>query len=416
LTLFHVNSSTGASPPELIRRALYPARSRAFPKSCHQHHHYPDFNMPPRYFKNDEPLASRDPHKQLIASLTRLVTKYPPAEVRAGGGLYYGPTSVAYLFLILQQLYSDLLIEGIQLGTWSATYLKQSQDHIKSFPGPRVGKCGVADDILALLAIGAASSRDADMAEELCDYSAEVLDADSENEWLFGRAGYLYFLRLVKAAFADDDKVCQMITDTQDDVVEAILKSPRPWKWQGKSYVGAVHGLVGTITQITLTDPERYARTVEADLSVLLSYQYESGNWPSSLPPGRDKLVQVCHGAPGVINSLLSIKDHFPKLQVRIDSAVKKGTKCILERGLLTKEACLCHGISGNALALDDDDHCQNFLGYTTGHEMKGLEKDGLIEKSEHPEALWCGEAGRAWAWAVVDKGLPKRLLGYNDI
>lgn len=93
----------------------YPARSRITVK------------MPPRYFKNDEPLSSRDPHKQLIASLTRLVCQYPPAEVRAGGGIYNGPTSVAYLFLVLQQLYSDLIIEGIQLGTWSATYLKQSQ-------------------------------------------------------------------------------------------------------------------------------------------------------------------------------------------------------------------------------------------------------------------------------------------------
>jgi hypothetical protein len=371
--------------------------------------------MPPRYFKNDEALSSRDPHKQLIASLTRLVVQYSPAEVRAGGGIYYGPTSVAYLFLVLQQLYSDLIIEGIQLGTWSAAYLKQSQDHIKSFPGPRVGKCGVADDILALLAIGAASSKDADMATELCDYAAEVLDEDSENEWLYGRAGYLYYLRLVKAAFVDDAKVSHMITDTQDDVVEAILNSPRPWKWHGKSYVGAVHGLIGIITQVTLTDPERYARAVEADLSVLLTYQYDSGNWPSSLPPGRDKQVQVCHGAPGVVNSLLSIRDHFPKLQSRIDSAIRKGRECILDRGLLTKEPCLCHGISGNALALDDE-HCQHFLTYTTGHEMKGLEKDGLVEKSDNPEGLWCGEAGRAWAWAVMDKGLPKRLLGYNDI
>ena len=206
-----------------------------------------------------------------------------------------------------------------------------------------------------------------------------------------------------------------MITDTQDDVVEAILKSPRPWKWHGKSYVGAVHGLIGIITQVTLTDPERYARAVEADLSVLLTYQYDTGNWPSSLPPGRDKLVQVCHGAPGVVNSLQSIREHFPKLQSRIDVAVRKGRECILDRGLITKEPCLCHGISGNALALDDE-HCQHFLTYTTGHEMKGLEKDGLVEKSDNPEGLWCGEAGRAWAWAVMDKGLPKRLLGYNDI
>jgi len=51
-----------------------------------------------------------------------------------------------------------------------------------------------------------------------------------------------------------------------------------------------------------------------------------------------------------------------------------------------------------------------------TGSEMRALEKRGFMEKSDHPESLWCGEAGRAWTWAVADKGLEKQLLGYNDV
>lgn len=285
-----------------------------------------------------------DPNKQLIASLTRLVTEFPPSKVRAGGGLYTGPISVAYLFLVLQQLYANLAIEGDLLGTWSAKYLKQAQDHIKSFPGPRVGKCGIQDDILALLAIGAASSKDVDMAGELCDYASEVTDPDTENEWLYGRAGYLYYLRLVRASFVDDQATTDMIDDTATEVVEAILDSPRPWKWHGKAYVGTVHGAIGIITQIVLTDPHRWASKVEAELAVLLSYQYESGNWPSSIPPGRDRLVQVCHGAPGIVNCLLTVRHYFPMLRERIDLAIQRGRECIIERGLLTKEPCLCHG------------------------------------------------------------------------
>jgi len=123
----------------------------------------------------------------------------------------------------------------------------------------------------------------------------------------------------------------------------------------------------------------------------------------------------VCHGAPGVIISLLSIRQFFPKLTDKIDKCIARGRECVLERGLLTKEPCLCHGISGNALALEQDD-CEHFLSFTTGHEIKAMDKEGMMEESNDPASLWTGEAGRAWAWAVVDKGLEKRLLGYNDV
>ena len=287
-----------------------------------------------------------DPRRQLEACLNRLVTQHPPAEIKPGGGLFKGPISVAYTFLVLQQLYPDLLIEEHALGTWSAAYLKQAQDNISTYPGPTVGKTGIMDDIMALLAIGAASSKDVDLAANLCDYSAEVIDPDSGNELLYGRAGYLYFLRLIKASFTDDPKTLQLITDTQDDVIDAILDTPRPWKFHGKVYIGAMHGAVGIITQIVLTNPQRYAPKLEAELAVLLTYQYEGGNFPGTVPPERDRLVQICHGAPGVVVSLLSIREYFPALKEKIEKAIAKGRECVLERGLLTKEPCICHGKS----------------------------------------------------------------------
>lgn len=72
-------------------------------------------------------------------------------------------------------------------------------------------------------------------------------------------------------------------------------------------------------------------------------------------------------------------------------------------------------GITGNALALEDKE-LEHFLTYTTGSEMKALQQDGLWEASAAPEGLFTGEAGRAWSWAVADKGLPHRILGYNEI
>lgn len=367
-----------------------------------------------RYFRNDAPLARRDPYKQLVASLTRLVTEHPPDKIPHGGGLYYGPTSVAHLFATLQEHYPTLEIEGFPMSTWAAAYLEYSQSHIKDYKGPTPDRCGVSDDIMSLLALYAANAKDEDTVKELCEYAPIAAEPGASMEWLYGGAGYLYLLRLVRKSFRDNDRMLDLLDDAADAVIDTIMDAPRPWKWHGKAYVGAVHGAVGILTQIVLTDPT-WAPKLEADLLALLSYQYEGGNWPSSIPPGRDKLVQFCHGAPGVVASLDQIKGYFPAQKDKIESAIKRGRECILERGLLTKEPCLCHGISGNALALADRE-CEHFLTYTTGREIKALEKDGVLEKSEDPSALWCGEAGRAWAWAVVDKKLPKTYLGYNDI
>jgi len=368
----------------------------------------------PRYFKNDSALSQRDPHKQVIASLDRIVTQYPPDSIKPGGGLYKGPISIAFLFFALQEFYKDFTVESYSTGQFCAAYIKQAQDNIKDFPEPSPQNCGVANDILALLALGAASAKDRDMAGELCDFVDVALEADASNEWLYGRAGFLYLLRLVRASFLDDKETYDMITDTADEVIEGILSSPRPWKWHGKAYVGAVHGSIGIITQIVLTD-SKYAAYLEPELGALLSYQYDSGNWPSSLPPGKDRHVQFCHGAPGVVSSLICIKPLFLKLTERIDAAIRKGREVIKERGLLTKEPCLCHGISGNALALEDED-LKHFLTYTTKSKIRQLERDGMLERSDDPSGLWAGEAGRAWAWAVVDKELERRFIGYNDV
>lgn len=368
----------------------------------------------PRYFRNDAPLGRRDAHKQLLASLDRLITEHPPHKIPPGGGLYYGPISVAYLFYALHIEYPDLELDGYPLNTWSAAYIEQAQANIKKFPPPSPSKCGVSNDIMSLLALYAVTAKDKDTVRELCDHAAVLIEPDAANEWLYGRAGYLYFLRLVRGAFKDSKEIIELIEDTADEVIGNIMESPRPWKWHGKAYVGAVHGAIGIITQIVLTD-KSWAPKLQAELTVLLSYQYDSGNFPSSLPPGKDRLVQVCHGAPGVVSSLLSIRPYFPDIVDRIDKVISKARECIWERGLLTKEPCLCHGITGNALALEDEQF-EHFMTYTTGHEIKSMAKDHMLERSDDPSALWCGEAGRAWAWAVADKGLAKRLLGYNDI
>jgi hypothetical protein len=189
-----------------------------------------------RFFKNDLPYNSRDPKKQLIASLTRLLENHPPQSIPPGGGLYYGPVSIAYLFFVLQRIYPDMDLEGQPLGVWAAAYLKHAQDHMKDYPGPEKNRCGVNDDIMAMVAIDAASTRDPELVKDLCDFADVVTEPDASNEWLYGRAGYLYLLRFVKVCFADDPQVKEMIDETADEVIDEIVESQRPWKWHGKAY------------------------------------------------------------------------------------------------------------------------------------------------------------------------------------
>ncbi|KAI9855408.1 MAG: hypothetical protein M1830_006466 [Pleopsidium flavum] len=242
------------------------------------------------------------------------------------------------------------------------------------------------------------------------------MGSGGSDEWLYGRAGYLYFLRLVKVGFRQEQRVQKHVQEVIEKVVDRILQSPLPWTWHKKAYLGAAHGAIGIITQIILSSPSR-AATLESTLAELLDIQWPSGNFPSSVPVSNDdRLVQFCHGAPGFVISLASLRPYFPTLRGRIDTAITRGRDCIWERGLLTKEPCLCHGIAGNALALDNSGQFEHFLHFMTEEQLRNGWNVGSSGGDDSLDSLFTGGAGRAWAWAVADKNLAKRCIGYNDL
>jgi hypothetical protein len=146
----------------------------------------------------------------------------------------------------------------------------------------------------------------------------------------------------------------------------------------------------------------------------LLDHQFPSGNFPSSLPAGSDRLVQFCHGGPGFVISLLSLLPYFPEIAEKINEAISNAQSDIWQRGLLTKEPCLCHGIAGNALAFDQDDQFLHFLSFMGSRRLEALTGD--LANDSDKASLYTGEAGRAFCWAVADKSLPKTCIGYNDL
>ncbi|MCJ1254853.1 hypothetical protein MMC24_002669 [Lignoscripta atroalba] len=367
--------------------------------------------MKGRYLKNNPKHLQKEqnPQLQLTQSLTKIVQDYPPLPHwpdHVLGGLYTGPTSISYLFLHLSQTHLDLLIEGHPPKYWCKAYLDgtRSPQHVKP------SNCGIINEELAFYAVSAALTKDISYIQRIEKALPTILTDDGSDEWLYGRAGYLYLLRLVRHWVPES---AESIQASMDKIIKCILTNGPPWNWHGQEYIGAVHGAIGIITQVVLCDP-KLASAVEKTLVSLLDLQSKSGNWPPSTSGTKD-LVQFCHGAPGFVLSLVSLRPHFPALQEKVDIAIEKGRQCIWKKGLLTKEPNLCHGTTSNALALASP-QSEHFMTYTTSAVMEKGKREGWYIKDSDPFGLYCGEAGRAWGWAVMDLGTERGIIGYSDV
>ena len=364
---------------------------------------------------NFETPPAADPLQELVASLTKIVTGFPPRNNYSKHdlhGLYSGPTSIAYLFLALSKSSPELIIAHRNPGCWCRKYLYDSHPEVPVTPS----RCGVANETLAHLAVGAVAEQSEKLVDLFLGFVPAVLAEDGDkasNEWLYGRAGTLYLLRLMRTYSPLNPKIDEAITA----ITEKILQEGPPWFWHGKEYLGAVHGSIGIVTQIILSDPQR-AIQLKGLVEKLIAAQHPAtGNWASSNESGRDHLVQFCHGAPGFVISLLAIRQYCtqdPDLSEKMGQAVELGQDCIYQQGLLAKEPCLCHGATGNAVALD---------GKRQEHLMRWCQRDvvekclnnGVFWKSDDEWGLFCGEAGRSWGWMLAE-GLGKGMIGYSDI
>lgn len=375
---------------------------------------------PNRFFENPAtPLKTVNAQNELLACLKRITKSHPPVHTCSTGwsfsGLYSGPTSIAFLFYRLSQLYPDLEFEHQFLAEWAQAYLHLGARARGAAPSP--SHCGVGDEALAYLALDAAMSGDPNVAKQLCSY-AEIVNSPTDagsNEWLYGRAGFLYLLRLCRREFHQDrhPRAAALLERTIKSTVDRILAAPRPWVWHGKQYLGAAHGTIGIVTQAVLSMPS-IAPRLQSLVIELLDCQFPSGNFPSSLPAGSDRLVQFCHGGPGFVTSLRTLLPYFPDIPDQIKKSISEAQFDIWQRGLLTKEPSLCHGIAGNALSFDKDDQFVHFLSFMDSERIESLLPES--SRGDGSAGLYTGEAGRAWCWAVADRGLSSTYIGYNDI
>eukprot|EP00331_Platyophrya_macrostoma_P017540 CAMPEP_0176473220 /NCGR_PEP_ID=MMETSP0127-20121128/42177_1 /TAXON_ID=938130 /ORGANISM="Platyophrya macrostoma, Strain WH" /LENGTH=470 /DNA_ID=CAMNT_0017868175 /DNA_START=33 /DNA_END=1446 /DNA_ORIENTATION=- len=133
-------------------------------------------------------------------------------------------------------------------------------------------------------------------------------------------------------------------------------------------YFGAAHGTFGVLYMLLAayklnqkafddqgSATEVMLQKLRRSYKNLISLQLPSGNFPChSKSLQSDKLVQWCHGSPGIIPALLLASEVFTDAELKkslLESAVKAGEN-VWKYGALKKGFNLCHGVLGNAMAL----------------------------------------------------------------
>lgn len=248
-------------------------------------------------------------------------------------------------------------------------------------------------------------------------------------ELLYGRAGYLW-----AALFVNKQLGYEAISATiVRPILDAILAGGRAescqsacpllYQWHGKAYWGAAHGLAGIMhCLLHFQLEERDTEAVKGVLRYMIKNRFpESKNYPSREENREDKLVQWCHGAPGLALTLCKAAEVFPEENAFKDAAQEAG-EVVWQRGLLRKVG-LCHGVSGNAytfLALyrllnkDVHLHRAKAFGCFLLDCARDLIASGDMHGGDHPYSLFEGLAGMSCLWLDLVNPNVARFPGYE--
>ncbi|KAG2440138.1 hypothetical protein HXX76_004251 [Chlamydomonas incerta] len=241
---------------------------------------------------------------------------------------------------------------------------------------------------------GAAAAAAAALRAERDDHVRSFLDSypeamDSENdEYLYGRAGYLQGAQLLNAAIGPGTIPDEIIEGVATEILESGREMAERLRWRrtdtpapplfymwpqrerGEPYLGAAHGLMGILFALLHCGPaivEENRQELRASLAYVASHEKDApgcgargGHYPTKMavsPPdpaeeaGAAKtLVHWCHGAPGAV--FLWCKAHEVFGDVGYLAAARRAGEVVWQLGLLRKGHGLCHGTSGNAYAL----------------------------------------------------------------
>jgi len=125
------------------------------------------------------------------------------------------------------------MVAGQKPLQWALEYLQGGREgHAAT-----AGKSGVVNEQLAFYAVRAAVTQDIQDVEKLVKHvsNATLTLERGSDEWLYGRAGCLYLLRLARGWVRDSARVVDPLVE---DLIEDVLGRGPAWPWHGKDYLG----------------------------------------------------------------------------------------------------------------------------------------------------------------------------------
>ncbi|XP_062518191.1 glutathione S-transferase LANCL1-like [Corticium candelabrum] len=282
-------------------------------------------------------------------------SRYNPKHDR-GRTVYTGSAGLALLYLRLSSV--DEQYKG---------YLQAAADLLDDEATSRLTfLCGQAGP-LALSAVLysklGSEDRMSRRVDKLLSLLKEIKEPGMPSEHLYGHVGYLYALLFVQHHLGKEtisdvviQQVCEVILNAgKEGACKAPeMKSPLMFSWHGKHYIGAAHGIGGiiyTLLEVSHLSPvqEHLQSHIRPTLDYLLTLKFKSNNFPSSISNSSDRLVQWCHGAPGLALTFSKAYEVFKDEQYLI--AARDCADVTWQRGLLVNGYGLCHGVAGNAYA-----------------------------------------------------------------
>ncbi|KAK1248816.1 hypothetical protein MKX08_007036 [Trichoderma sp. CBMAI-0020] len=340
--------------------------------------------MAQEHIPNNQPLRSlrHEPLELMKASLEHVLRSTPPQPAyevhEMFGGYTGGPSSLAYLFFRLADLYPNVQVAGHPLMHWTKQYLEGDRGEVKITSRAFLSN----------------------MPTVLGPYPDLKQDPYGSEFWE-GRAGTLYFMRLMRHYIPESAALLEgPIAQVSERILsDSIDQGERGWMFYDLE-TGAGHGTIGIITQLVVTTPSLAPR-LRTKLCAVLDLQTD-GNWPRNVTPTSDNnpfLMQWCHGAPGFVASLKAIRPYFPEIQGRIDAAIANAQEAIWKYGALP------HG-----------PRREHFLSLATVEaieEAKRLEP-GVFNRTDYGQDIaitFKYHSSAAWTWAVCGQEDPLMLI-----